>query len=410
MSKMEEIMSKTKVIKGGVTAPVGFKAAGVSCGIKASGKKDVAVIFSEVSAKTSAVFTTNKMAAAPVHFSRCNTRNGICQAVVTNSGNANACTGLKGEEDALEMLDKAAEALGIRSQNVIVASTGIIGIPLPMDKIKKGITGVVPLLSKEAHADAAEAIMTTDTYSKEIAVQFEFRGKTVTIGGMAKGSGMIAPNMATMLAFLTTDINICRTCLNAGLFEAVNKSFNMITVDGETSTNDMVAILANGKAGNEELILGDDDCGIFEEALNYVTTELAKMIVKDGEGITKFIEIDVKGAKTGEDAKKAAMAIANSNLVKTAFFGEDANWGRIISAIGHSMAEIDPDTIDIYFDDAQVVKDSVGVSCDEKEIDKILKKKEIKLIVDLHIGNENVTVWTCDLSHDYVNINASYRT
>ncbi len=403
-------MSKTKVIKGGVTAPVGFKAAGVSCGIKASGKKDVAVIFSEVSAKTSAVFTTNKMAAAPVHFSRCNTRNGICQAVVTNSGNANACTGLKGEEDALEMLDKAAEALGIRSQNVIVASTGIIGIPLPMDKIKKGITGVVPLLSKEAHADAAEAIMTTDTYSKEIAVQFEFRGKTVTIGGMAKGSGMIAPNMATMLAFLTTDINICRTCLNAGLFEAVNKSFNMITVDGETSTNDMVAILANGKAGNEELILGDDDCGIFEEALNYVTTELAKMIVKDGEGITKFIEIDVKGAKTGEDAKKAAMAIANSNLVKTAFFGEDANWGRIISAIGHSMAEIDPDTIDIYFDDAQVVKDSVGVSCDEKEIDKILKKKEIKLIVDLHIGNENVTVWTCDLSHDYVNINASYRT
>jgi len=209
---------------------------------------------------------------------------------------------------------------------------------------------------------------------------------------------------------LTTDINICRTCLNAGLFEAVNKSFNMITVDGETSTNDMVAILANGKAGNEKLILGDDDCGIFEEALNYVTTELAKMIVKDGEGITKFIEIDVKGAKTGEDAKKAAMAIANSNLVKTAFFGEDANWGRIISAIGHSMAEIDPDTIDIYFDDAQVVKDSVGVSYDEKKVDKILKKKEIKLIVDLRIGNENVTVWTCDLSHDYVNINASYRT
>ena len=403
-------MSKIKVIQGGVTAPVGFKASGVSCGIKISGKKDVAVIFSEAPATTSAVFTTNKMAAAPVHFSRRNTRNGTCQAIVTNSGNANACTGPKGQEDAMTMIEKTAEALNIHSQDVIVASTGIIGVPLPINEIKKGIVKAVSLLSEDGHTDAAEAIMTTDTYSKEIAVQFEFRGKTVTIGGMAKGSGMIAPKMATMLAFLTTDINICRTCLNTILSEVVDKSFNMITVDGETSTNDMVAILANGKVGNEKLILGDDDCGIFQETLNYVATKLAKMIVRDGEGITKFIEINVKGAKTDEDAKKTAMGIASSNLVKTAFFGEDANWGRVISAVGHSGAEIDSETIDIYFEDAQIVKDSVAASFDEKEVDEILKKDEIKLVVDLNIGDKQAKVWTCDLSYDYVKINASYRT
>ncbi len=403
-------MSKIKVIQGGVTAPVGFKASGVSCGIKISGKKDVAVIFSEAPATTSAVFTTNKMAAAPVHFSRRNTRNGTCQAIVTNSGNANACTGPKGQEDAMTMIEKTAEALNIHSQDVIVASTGIIGVPLPINEIKKGIVKAVSLLSEDGHTDAAEAIMTTDTYSKEIAVQFEFRGKTVTIGGMAKGSGMIAPKMATMLAFLTTDINICRTCLNTILSEVVDKSFNMITVDGETSTNDMVAILANGKVGNEKLILGDDDCGIFQETLNYVATKLAKMIVRDGEGITKFIEINVKGAKTDEDAKKTAMGIASSNLVKTAFFGEDANWGRVISAVGHSGAEIDSGTIDIYFEDAQIVKDSAAASFDEKEVDEILKKDEIKLVVDLNIGDKQAKVWTCDLSYDYVKINASYRT
>ena len=403
-------MSKIKVIQGGVTAPVGFKASGVSCGIEISGKKDVAVIFSEAPATTSAVFTTNKMAAAPVHFSRRNTRNGTCQAIVTNSGNANACTGPKGQEDAMTMIEKTAEALNIHSQDVIVASTGIIGVPLPINEIKKGIVKAVSLLSEDGHTDAAEAIMTTDTYSKEIAVQFEFRGKTVTIGGMAKGSGMIAPNMATMLAFLTTDINICRTCLNTILSEVVDKSFNMITVDGETSTNDMVAILANGKVGNEKLILGDDDCGIFQETLNYVATKLAKMIVRDGEGITKFIEINVKGAKTDEDAKKTAMGIASSNFVKTAFFGEEANWGRVISAVGHSGAEIDSGTIDIYFEDAQIVKDSVAASFDEKEVDEILKKDEIKLVVDLNIGDKQAKVWTCDLSYDYVKINASYRT
>ncbi|HDP69426.1 MAG TPA: bifunctional glutamate N-acetyltransferase/amino-acid acetyltransferase ArgJ [Actinobacteria bacterium] len=399
-----------KIIQGGVTAPASFKASGVSCGIKASEKKDLAVILSEVPATTSAVFTTNKMAAAPVRFSRCNARNGICRAVVINSGNANACTGLKGEEDAFEMIDKTAEALSIHPQDVIVASTGVIGVPLPMDKVEKGIVDAISLLSKEGHTDAAEAIMTTDTYSKEIAVQFEFRGKTVTIGGMAKGSGMIAPNMATMLAFLTTDINICRTCLRASLTEAVNKSFNMITVDGETSTNDMVAVLASGKAGNEKLILGDDDYNVFQKALNYVATELAKMIVKDGEGTTKFIEIDIKGAKTGKDAKKVAMVIANSNLVKTAFFGEDANWGRIISALGHSGTEIDPETVDIYFDDVQIVKNSIALSFDENKVNEILKNDEIRVIVDLNIGDGKAKVWTCDLSYDYVKINASYRT
>jgi len=404
-------MSKIKVVKGGITAPAGFKAAGVSCGIKkASGKKDVAVVFSEVPAKVTGVFTTNRMAAPSVHFSRCNTRNGISQAVVVNSGNANACTGYKGQEDAMTMIEKTAEALDIRPQDVIVASTGVIGVPLPIEKIEKGIVDAASSLNKKGNVDAAEAIMTTDTFSKEIAVQFEFRGKTVTVGGMAKGSGMIAPNMATMLAFLTTDINVCRTCLRAGLSEAVSKSFNMITVDGETSTNDMVVILANGKAGNEKLILGDDDYVIFEKALNYATTELAKMIVKDGEGMTKFIEVNVSKAKSSEDAKKAAMAIANSNLVKTAFFGEDANWGRIISAVGHSGAEIDSETIDIYFDDIQIVKNSVAVSFNENKVDEILKKNEIKLVVDLNIGKSQAKVWTTDLSYDYIKINASYRT
>lgn len=403
-------MSKIKVVKGGITAPAGFKAAGVSCGIKASGKKDVAVVFSEVPAKVTGVFTTNKMAAAPVHFSRCNTRNGISQAVVVNSGNANACTGYKGQEDAMTMIEKTAEALDIRPQDVIVASTGVIGVPLPMEKIEKGIVDAASSLNKKGNVDAAEAIMTTDTFSKEIAVQFEFRGKTVTVGGMAKGSGMIAPNMATMLAFLTTDINVCRTCLRASLSEAVSKSFNMITVDGETSTNDMVVVLANGKADNEKLILGDEDYVIFEKALNYAATELAKMIVKDGEGMTKFIEVNVNKAKSSEDAKKAAMAIANSNLVKTAFFGEDANWGRIISAVGHSGAEIDSETIDICFDDIQIVKNSVAVSFNENKVDEILKKDEIKLVVDLNIGKSQATVWTTDLSYDYIKINASYRT
>lgn len=227
---------------------------------------------------------------------------------------------------------------------------------------------------------------------------------------MAKGSGMVAPNMATMLSFLTTDLVICRTCLKTCLVEAVNQSFNMITVDGETSTNDMVAILANGLAGNEKLVVSDADLPVFQEALNLVTRELAKLIVKDGEGITKFIEVEVKGAKTFEDAKNAAMAIANSNLVKTAFFGEDVNWGRIMTALGHSKAEINPETIDIYFNQVKVVKNSVAIDFNETEVARILEGKEIKVSVDLKSGDKEATVWTCDLSYDYVKINAAYRT
>lgn len=403
-------MSKIKVIEGGITVPKGFKAAGVACGIKASKKKDLSLVVSDVPAKAAAVFTTNKMAAAPVLVSKENIADGIVQAVVINSGNANACTGKQGELDAVKMTELVAKITGISSKNVLVASTGIIGVPLPMDKIEKGIKKVFSSFGAHAHLAAAEAIMTTDTFLKEFAVQFEFRGKQVTIGGMAKGSGMVAPNMATMLSFLTTDLVICRTCLKTCLVEAVNQSFNMITVDGETSTNDMVAILANGLAGNEKLVVSDADLPVFQEALNLVTRELAKLIVKDGEGITKFIEVEVKGAKTFEDAKNAAMAIANSNLVKTAFFGEDANWGRIMTALGHSKAEINPETIDIYFNQVKVVKNSVAIDFNETEVARILEGKEIKVSVDLKSGDKEATVWTCDLSYDYVKINAAYRT
>lgn len=399
-----------KAVEGGITAPKGFKAAGVSCGIKAGTKKDLALVCSEVPAKAAAVFTTNKMVAPPILLSRKNVSDGIAQAVLINSGNANACTGERGLSDARKMSELAAEALDVPSENVLVASTGVIGVPLPMEKVERGIKEAKVALDVGGHLEAAEAIMTTDTFPKEFAVEFELGGKIVTLGGMAKGSGMIAPNMATMLGFLSTDLVICRTCLKACLVEAVNKSFNMITVDGETSTNDMVVIMANGLAGNEKLVLGEDDLPVFQKALDLVTQKLAKTIVKDGEGITKFLEITIAGAKTFGDAKAAAMAVANSNLVKTAFFGEDANWGRIIAAIGHSGAECDPWKVSIHFNGKKIVENGMVASFDEDDVLGILKGEEIEVLIELGVGRERATVWTCDLSYDYVRINAAYRT
>lgn len=401
---------KIRAIEGGITAPKGFKAAGVSCGIKAGTKRDLALVCSEVPAKAAVVFTTNKMAAPPILLSRKNVSDGIAQAVLINSGNANACTGKRGLSDATKMSELVAEVLDVSSENVLVASTGVIGVPLPMEKVERGIKEAKVALDVGGHLEAAEAIMTTDTFPKEFAVEFELGGKVVVLGGMAKGSGMIAPNMATMLGFLSTDLAICRICLKACLVEAVNKSFNMITVDGGTSTNDMVVILANGLAGNEKLVLGEDDLPFFQKALDLVTQELAKMIIKDGEGITKFLDITVAGAKTFEDAKVAAMTVANSNLVKTAFFGEDANWGRIMAAIGYSGAECDPRKVSIHFNGKKIVENGMAASFDEDDVLGILKGEEIEVLIELGVGRERATVWTCDLSYDYVRINAAYRT
>ncbi|MCL6471852.1 MAG: bifunctional glutamate N-acetyltransferase/amino-acid acetyltransferase ArgJ [Firmicutes bacterium] len=396
-----------KQIDGGVTSPKGFKAAGLACGIKASGRKDIAVLVSDKICSAAAVFTTNKVAAAPVHLSKAHLANGRAQAIVVNSGVANAYTGRQGDTDAARMAEITAIEAGIDPNDVIVASTGVIGSPLPMQNIERGIKEAVSKLSTGAGSDAAEAIMTTDTFLKEYAVSFEIDGKEVIIGGTAKGSGMIAPNMATMLGFITTDAAVSPDMLDAFLKSSVEKSFNSITVDGDTSTNDMVVLLANGESGVQ---ITKDSALVFQEALDLVCIELAKLIVRDGEGATKFIEINVLGARNNADARKAAMAIANSNLVKTAFFGEDANWGRIVAAVGYSGADVDPERIDILYGDERLIENGSIAAYDPDRVDFILKEKDIKVTVNLNLGDGSTRVWTCDFSYDYVKINAEYHT
>ncbi len=402
-------MQKFQQIPGGITAPDGFKAAGVSCGLKKGGKKDLAIVFSMDDASCAGVFTQNVMAAAPVILSKERTAGGSCRAVVVNSGYANACTGPRGMEDAVTMARAAASKLGISETEVIVASTGVIGDFLPMDKIEKGIDHASSELSSSGGADAAQAIMTTDTVPKEIALEFELKGKKVRLGGMAKGAGMIAPNMATMLGFVTMDVAVDKSLLARCLKKAVNKSFNMITVDGETSTNDMVTVLANGASG-AALDDEEDQIAVFQEALEVVCSELAKMIVLDGEGATKFIAITVEGAEDGNQARLVGMSIANSVLVKTAFFGEDANLGRILAALGHSQANIDPKKVDVYLSSVKVVEGGAHLLFDEDKVDKALKQREIDLTVVLGKGPAAATIWTTDLSHEYVEINSAYRT
>ena len=400
---------KLELVTGGVTAPSGFTACGVRAAIK-NDKKDLAIIYSELPCAAAGVYTTNKVQAAPVQLTKQRLADGHAQAVIINSGNANACNGPQGLRDALKTSSVLAESLNIQENQVLVASTGVIGQNLPMDKILNGIAIGVPELSNEGGPDAAEAIMTTDTVSKQIAVKFELGGVPVVIGGMAKGSGMIHPNMATMLSFITTDASVEVRLLSKALKSVVEKTFNMITVDGDTSTNDMVLLLANGAAENEPLEAEGTDFDMFCCALCEVCVSLSKEIAGDGEGATKLVEVKVVNASTINDARLAAKAVAASNLVKTAIFGSDANWGRIICAAGYSGAEFDPGKVDIFLGNEQVAKDGKGLDFSEENASEILSQKEVKILIDLKTGAETATAWGCDLTYDYVKINGSYRS
>ncbi|MEK6583452.1 MAG: bifunctional glutamate N-acetyltransferase/amino-acid acetyltransferase ArgJ [Nitrospirota bacterium] len=398
-----------KEIPGGITAPRGFLAAGIYAGIKRTNKLDLAIIYSEIDAVVAGTFTTNKVKAPPVILTERQIKKGITRAVVINSGNANACTGPQGMKDAVEMVELTADALLINKSLVCVSSTGVIGETLPMDKIRPAIRQAADSINPEGGKDAAAAIMTTDTFPKAVAVRGRIGGKTVTVGGIAKGSGMIYPNMATMLAFISTDVAIDRSTLKKVLKKAVDHSFNKITVDGDTSTNDMVLCMANGMAGNSPL--DDQDLLQFQEMIGHVCRTLAKMIVKDGEGATKLVEIRVRRARSDKDAEKVGFAVANSSLVKTAFFAGDPNWGRIMAAIGYSGANIREDRISISFDKVKMVKKGIGTGKEvEKKVAGVMQHKEYTITIDLNVGSSETSVWTTDLSYDYVKINVAYRS
>lgn len=404
-------MARTwKEKSGGVTAPQGFLAAGVAAGVKYKGRRDIALIFSEVPARAAGVFTTNLVKGAPVVVTMERIARGRARAVVVNSGNANTCNGEQGIRDARAMAQETARVLNIPEEDVLVASTGVIGQPMPMDRILPGIAAAARELSSDGGAAAAEAIMTTDTEPKETALSLTLSGHTVTIGGMAKGSGMIHPNMATMLCFITTDAAVSAPCLQEMLRHAVDRSFNMISVDGDTSTNDMVLALANGRAGNPEITAENEDYHLLRDALTEVCTRLARAVARDGEGATKLLEVKVINAASERDARLAARAVVASNLVKTAIYGQDANWGRIICAAGYSGAHFDPDRVDIYLGDIMVARDGVALPFDEEAASSVLAGREVRVLVDLKSGEYEATAWGCDLTGEYVNINASYRT
>ena len=400
-----------KKIDGWVTAPQGFLAAGVKAGIKASGNHDVAVIYSTVPAATGAVFTQNKMCAAPVLVSREVAQEAVAQAIIVNSGCANACTGEQGLLDAREMQAFAADLLGIEPQNVYVCSTGVIGHFLPMDKIKNGLADAVDVMDENEGESCAMAIQTTDTFIKRAAYEFEVGGKTSRIAGIAKGAGMIHPNMATMLTFLTTDAAIAPDVLKRAVKAAADKSFNMVGVDGDTSTNDSMIVLANGLAENE-IIFSEEhpDYQAFFEALVTCAQDLAKLIARDGEGATKFLEVNVVGAATWKDAKAAAMAIAKSPLVKTAFFGEDPNWGRIVCAAGYSGAVMNADKVNLSIGGVRLVENGMNCNIPLTSLTDIMSEHDITMTIDMAAGNECATVWTCDFSYEYVKINGEYHT
>ena len=398
-------------VAGGITAPRGFKAAGVKAGIKKSGREDVAVIYSEVPAAAAAVFTTNSMAAAPVVVSRDNIKGGLLSAIVVNSGCANACTGERGLADARTMVSQTAELLNVSPQSILVSSTGVIGVPLPMDKVRDGISRAVVELSPDGHESAMQAIMTTDTFAKKAAYEFSLDGKAVRIAGIAKGAGMIHPNMATMLSYITTDANISAPLLEEALKHAVDLTFNMITVDGDTSTNDTLCIMANGQAGNRLIdSINSADYQDFLAALETVCRYLAQQVVRDGEGATKFLEITVKGARNFAEGKQAAMSIAKSPLVKTAFFGEDPNWGRILCAVGYSGIDADPARTSLAIGGVTIVRAGLGASFDEAALRQVMSAKDITIEVELGLGEAQATVWTCDFSYEYVKINGEYHT
>ncbi len=397
-------------VEGGVTAAKGFRAGGFYCGIRKV-KKDLAMIVSDVPASAAAVFTLNKTQAAPILVDKIQLRkSALCSALVVNSGNANACTGEHGLNDAWTMVSTAAAALGISEERVLVSSTGVIGQYMPMEKIVPGIQQLAPQLSRTGNKDAAEAIMTTDTYMKEVAVKFTLGRSLVTIGGMAKGSGMIAPNMATMLAFMTTDAAIPPHLLHKALTHANNRSFNRITVDGDMSTNDMALVLANGAAGNAPIADHSEEYQLFLSALEYVMVKLAKMIARDGEGATKLIEIVIHGARSESEAAQAAGSVANSNLVKTAIHGADANWGRVMAAVGYSGIDFDPDVVEITFNELPVLNKHYEIVLDEERAKHALSQENITISINLNQGNAVARFWTCDLTKEYIHINASYRS
>lgn len=404
-------------IKGGVTAAKGFMAAGVEANVKYKNRKDMAMVYSQVPCKAAGVFTSNVVKAAPVVWDRekINTSPYI-QAVVVNSGIANACTGRQGYAYCQETADAAAGALQIPGDCVLVASTGVIGMQLPMDKITAGVAALAGCLkdTQEAGTQAAEAIMTTDTISKQVAVQFEAGGKTVTVGGMSKGSGMIHPNMCTMLGFVTTDIAISKELLQEALSADVVDTFNMISVDGDTSTNDTLVVLANGCAGNPEITEKNEDYLHFCQALHEVNETLAKMMAGDGEGAAALFETKVIHAANKEDARTLAKSVICSSLTKAAIFGHDANWGRILCALGYSGASFDPEAIELFFESSagriQIYKDGQATDYSEEEATKILSCPVVTVVVDMKMGEAQATAWGCDLTYDYVKINADYRS
>jgi len=399
-------------IDGGVCAPKGFKASGIYAGIKKNPlKKDLALIFSESPAVAAGVFTKNKIKAACVTVSKGHLKNNTAQAIIANSGIANCCTGAKGKKDAKEMAQVVALELRIKQENVLVASTGVIGYFLPMNKIIDHIPWLVKNLSPQKSQDAAAAIMTTDRIKKEFAVRFKIGNSVVTIGAVAKGSGMIYPNMSTMLCFITTDAAIAPGALKLALKNCVDKTFNCISVDGDTSTNDMVLILANAASANKEITLKTKkEFEIFNAALLKITTALAKLMASDGEGATKLIEVCVKGAYTAKDARLAASTVCNSNLVKTAMYGQDANWGRIAAAVGRSGAALSENKLSIWFGNEKIFSNGSPARADEGVLKNILSKDEVRITIDMGLGKYGITMWTCDLSEEYIRINAKYRS
>lgn len=407
---------KITVTDGGITSPKGFSATGFFAGVRKK-KNDMALIYSKVPASAVGVFTKNTVKAAPVVLDQEIISKGKnIQAIVINSGNANACTGERGMEDAKEMAKVTADCLDLKREEVLVSSTGVIGVRLPIEKITDGIKNNFNLLdsTKESSDLAADAIMTTDTFSKKVSVEIEIDEKIVSIGGIAKGSGMIHPNMGTMLGFITTDVDIDRSLLDEILKTSTMDSYNMISVDGDTSTNDTVIVMANGEAKNSKIVEKDKNYELFKEALHFVNTSLANQIVKDGEGAGKFIAVTVKGTKSKEDARILSKSVISSSLVKTAFFGEDANWGRIVCALGYTGIEFDLNKTSINFisdgERVELMENGVPLEFNENQAKTVLSANEIEVNITLGEGNESATAWGCDLSYDYVKINADYRT
>ena len=404
---------KFKSVKGGVCAASGFSAAGVAARIKYEGRNDVALIVADKPCAAAAVFTTNAVAAAPVQYDRMIAKGGVVQAILANSGCANACTGEEGYKDAEYSAKETAKTLGISPKHVMVASTGVIGHRLPVDRLMAGMKDAAAKLSAspEASFDAEKAIMTTDTKPKEAAVRFKLGGKTVSVGGICKGSGMIEPNMATMLGFITTDVAISSAMLKRALKIAIALSFNRVVVDGDESTNDSVFLLASGAAGNPEITKAGEDFDVFVQALTEVGVSLAKQMAADGEGATKFVTVTVKNAKSQKDADRAARAVAKSPLAKTSWFGKDPNWGRVLAAVGYSGAKVSDRKAEVYYGKGWAYrKGKVAGEAQLEKLAKVLDKPTLDVTVDLHEGEYSSVIYTCDFSLDYVHINADYTT